>query len=141
MTQLEQFHLYAGETLMECQRIEHDVKLMYAGMKNGDFNRNIAEVKIQPLGTVLIDLQALDNSDGRPSLAEEDYALLREIKNVRNWLAHKAYLDFMYASGEALNRNFERSFARLSEFRLRIKRLGDVVEKVRLEILKKYGRI
>lgn len=141
MTKLEQFHLYAGETLMECQRVEHDVKLMYAGMKSGDFNRNIAEVKIQPLGTVLTFLQELDNSDGNPSLAAEDYALLREIKNVRNWLAHKAYLDFMYASGEFLERNFERSFARLSEFRLKILRLGDVVEKVRLEILRKYGRI
>ncbi len=141
MTGLERFHLYAGETLMECQRIEHDVKLMYAGMKNGDFNRNIAEVKMQPLGTVLLDLEALDNSDGRPSLSAEDYALLHEIKNVRNWLAHKAYLDFMYASGEALERGFAKSFAKLSDFRLRIKRLGDVAEKVRLSILKKYGRI
>lgn len=141
MTGLERFHLYAGETLMECQRIEHDVKLMYAGMKNGDFNRNIAEVKMQPLGTVLLDLEALDNSDGRPSLSAEDYALLHEIKNVRNWLAHKAYLDFMYASDEALERGFAKSFAKLSDFRLRIKRLGDVAEKVRLSILKKYGRI
>ena len=40
MAYLDKFHILAGETIMECQRIEHDVKLIYAGMKNGNFDEN-----------------------------------------------------------------------------------------------------
>ena len=93
---LSEFHVVVGETLMECQRIEHDIKLIYAGMLKGDFEQNLNSIKNETLGAVLIELERLDNCDGNPYFKFADYKLLREIKNVRNWLAHKAYMDFMY---------------------------------------------
>ncbi len=32
MAYLDNFHLIVGATIMEYQRIEHDIKLIYAGM-------------------------------------------------------------------------------------------------------------
>lgn len=141
MAYLDNFHTVVGETIMECQRIEHDIKLIYAGMLEGDIDLNYREIKYKPLGNVLIDLVALDNSDGKPYLTEEDYGLLMQIKNVRNWLVHKSYSDFMYCDGDRWKQQLDRSYSKLKEFNARIKILGEQVEKIRFDVLKKYGRI
>lgn len=72
MAYLDNFHLLVGETIMECQRIEHDIKLIYAGMLKGDFNKNLDIVKDKALGPVLVSLEKLDNSDGNPYLKQGD---------------------------------------------------------------------
>lgn len=141
MAYLDNFHLLVGETIMECQRIEHDIKLIYAGMLKGDFNKNLDIVKDKALGPVLVSLEKLDNSDGNPYLKQGDYSLLKEIKNIRNWLVHKAYMDFMYDKDANWERNLNKSYNNLLDFNKRMKTLGNQVENVRLEILKHFGRI
>lgn len=39
-------------------------------------------------------LEELDYSDGSPYLNRNDYALLNEIKEIRNYWVHKGYIDF-----------------------------------------------
>ena len=141
MAYLDNFHLIVGETIMECQRIEHDIKLIYAGMLKGDFDKNLNIVKDKALGPVLVDLEKLDNSDGNPYLKQGDYKLLKEIKDIRNWLVHKAYMDFMYDKDDNWNRNLNKSYNKLLDFNKRMKTLGNQVENVRFEILKHFGRI
>lgn len=141
MAYLDKFNLVVGETIMECQRIEHDIKLIYAGMLKGDFNQNLREVKFSPLGNVLIDLEALDTSDKNPYFSSSDYALLKEIKNVRNWLVHKVYMEFMYSNADVWKQDLERCYKKLSDFNVRIKNLSDQVEQIRIDVLKKYGRL
>lgn len=141
MAYLDNFHLIVGETIMECQRIEHDIKLIYAGMLKGDFDENLNIVKNKALGPVLVDLEKLDNSDGNPYLKQGDYKLLKEIKDIRNWLVHKAYMDFMYDKDVNWNRNLNKSYNKLLDFNKRMKTLGNQVENVRFDILKHFGRI
>ena len=138
---LSEFHVVVGETLMECQRIEHDIKLIYAGMLKGDFEQNLNSIKNETLGAVLIELERLDNCDGNPYFKFADYKLLREIKNVRNWLAHKAYMDFMYDKDIKWQINFNKCCTQLTSFYNKMKNLGNLVEVARLNILKRYGRI
>ena len=138
---LSEFHVVVGETLMECQRIEHDIKLIYAGMLKGDFEQNLNSIKNETLGAVLIELERLDNCDGNPYFKFADYKLLREIKNVRNWLAHKAYMDFMYDKDIKWQINFNKCCTQLTNFYNKMKSLGNLVEVARLNILKRYGRI
>ena len=138
---MDKFHLLVGRTILECQRIENDIKWIYAGMLKGDFARNKYEINNLTLGTVLIDLEELDNSDGNPYLTKDEYQLLREITRVRNWLVHRAYSDFMYPNDDEWARNYNRSLKKLTDFNRRIEQLGNQVERVRLEVLKHYGRI
>ena len=72
MAYLDEFHYLVGETILECQRIEHDIKLIYAGMLKGNLEENIKLVENKPLGPVLRDLEILDYSDNHPCLSRDD---------------------------------------------------------------------
>lgn len=139
---INRFHLIAGETIMACQRIEYDIKIIFAAMLQGRFNDNYALVKDKVLGQVLMDLERLDTSDGNPYFSPSDYRLLKEIREVRNWLVHKAYVDFMYNdSGAKLEQAFNKAYNKLLDFNASMQKLGNQVENVRIDILKYYGRI
>ena len=136
---LNEFHLYIGETVMFCQRIEHDIKLIYAGMCRGDFNENYKEIEKETLGKMVKMLESLDNSDNSPYFSENDYKLLREITEKRNHWAHKAYCEFIY-SGDNFWRNFEKQARKLYNEHNRLQNLCETIEKIRLDIIKQYDR-
>ena len=141
MVRLDEFHYLVGETILECQRIEHDIKLIYAGMLKGELDENIKLVENKPLGPVLKNLEALDYSDEHPYLSRDDYKLLNEIKDIRNWLVHKAYMEFLYLRDQQLDRAYQRNHRKLLEFHDRMTALGDNVENVRIDIMKHFGRV
>ena len=141
MNTLEKFHQLIGETIMYCQCIEHDIKLTYAGMLEGDFDKNFQEVEDKPLGPVLKKLEDLDNSDGNPYLSTSDYDLLDKIRDIRNHCVHKAYIKFIYFKGNLYDKNFLKQFRRLDNDHNRLAKLSESIEKVRLDVLKKYNRI
>lgn len=141
MSTLDEFHRLVGETIMFCQCIEHDIKLIYAGMLKGDFDENFQEVENSPLGPVLKKLEKLDNSDGNPHFLEGDYNLLDQIRDIRNHWAHKAYVQFVYSKSSTYEKNFQKEFRRLKNDHNRLANLSTSIEKVRLEVLQKYNRI
>lgn len=138
---ITEFHESVGKILMECQCIEHDIKLIYAGMLKGDFDGNYEIVAEQPLGPVLKKLESLDNSDGNPYLSGQDYELLDDIRDIRNHWAHKAYTMFVYKRGQEYNDAFTRQARRLDNDLNRITKLSGSIERVRLSVLRKYNRI
>ena len=138
---IDGFNRIVGETIFNCQRIENDIKYIYAGMLQGDFAENKYEIKKETLGTVLIALEELDNSDGHPYLSSDEYKLLKNITRMRNWLVHQAYTNFVYASEDELEKEFNKCYAKLKDFNEKMEILGDQVERVRLEVLKYYDRI
>ena len=83
MGYLDTFNAVVGETLMYCQRIEHDIKVIYAAMLKGEMDGNLDLVRRETLGTVLVALENLDFSDNNPMFSREDYRLLKEIKNIK----------------------------------------------------------
>ena len=97
---MSDFHYYVGRTIMNCQAIEHDIKLIYAGMKAGDMDDNLAMIakKKMTLGTVVSNLKALDRSDDKWFFSDGDYELLKKITDIRNHWAHKAYCEFIYSN-------------------------------------------
>ena len=140
MANLDEFHFLVGETILECQRIEHDIKLIYAGILKGNFEDNIKLVENKLLGPVLKDLEMLDYSDDHPCLSRDDYKLLGEIKDVRNWLVHKSYMEFLYLRDQAWERAYRKNYQKLVNFHSRMISLGDNVENVRVNIMKRFGR-
>lgn len=90
------FKMIHSELIMQVQTIEHDLKLIYASMKEGDFEDNFEELKNANMGKIIAALKELDYSDGHPDLSESDYAVLNQIRAIRNYWAHQCYLDFVY---------------------------------------------
>ena len=138
---ITEFHESVGKILMECQCIEHDIKLIYAGMLNGVFDENYEIVAEQPLGPVLKKLESLDNSDGNPYLSGQDYELLDDIRDIRNHWVHKAYTMFVYKRGQEHIDAFTRQARRLDNDLNRITKLSGSIERVRFSVLRKYNRI
>lgn len=141
MNELNNFNMAVGETLMYCQRIEHDVKIIYAAMLKGDMNENINLVKRETLGTVLVALSALDNSDGNPIFSNRDYAILKQIKNARNFIAHQCYVDFLYLNDEEFYKKFSENRQKIEVFKNNFKNLSSFVENARFSVLSRFCRI
>lgn len=140
ISEMDDFHYYVGRTIMHCQTIEHDIKLIYAGMKAGDIDENLDAIAKQKmtLGTVLKHLKSLDRSDNNWFFSNGDYELLKQVTDIRNHWAHKSYCEFIYSRD---NNDFVRQARRLENDHNRLEKLSDTIEDVRLKALRKYGRI
>ena len=129
-----------GVLIKKCQCIEHDVKIMYAGMLRGDFNENLNTVINKPLGPVLKKLEGLDYSEDSPYLSREDYSLLNETKDIRNYWVHKGYIDFMYGTVEGYQNRIAKQYQKLTGDCSRLISLAQQLENIRIEMMKHYGR-
>lgn len=141
MVTIKDFHELVGLTIMACQCIEMDVKLMYAGMMKGDFNRNLATVKNKALGPVLCELEELDICQKNPYFSVSDYELLHEIKDIRNYWVHKGYASFIYLPKERWQQGLEEQFLKLQNEYRRLDMLSKEAQNIRLDVMRRYGRI
>ena len=138
----DKFKLIHSDLIMQVQCIEHDLKLIYAGMHTGDFDRNLDMLEKANLGTVIKKLKDLDYSDGKPDLSEQDYALLEQIREIRNYWCHQCYLDYTYIQDEyQRERKFQQVAQLLSEDENRTWDLHQHLQQLRLKMLRKYNRI
>ena len=139
---IDDLYILIGETLDFCQRIEKDIKLIYAGMKKGNIEDNLYLIKRFTLGETIIELELLDNCDNKPFLKERDYDILKSITKERNHICHKCFNNYNYISDYDLQEKmFDKEYERIKNFHDKIDVLWRVIEKVRLDVLKKYGRI
>ena len=141
MVTLNDFHRLAGETIMYCQCIERDIKLIYVDMLQGDFDENFQEIEDRSLGSVLKKLEKLDNSDANLHLSTGDYAMIDKIRDIRNHWAHKAHVQFVYSKNSSYDKNHLQQYRRLENDRNRLAKLSDGIENVRFDALRKYNRI
>lgn len=140
MITAERFDETVGVLIKKCQCIEHDIKIMYAGMLRGDFYKNLKEVIDKPLGPALKKLEELDYSDDSPYLSRDDYVLLNDIKEIRNYWVHKGYIDFLYGSVEGYQGRLEKQYMNLIKDCNRIIPLSKQLEDIRIEMMLHYGR-
>lgn len=129
-----------GILIKKCQCIEHDIKIMYAGMLRGDFYKNLDAIINKPLGPALKKLEELDYSDESPYLSRDDYALLNEIKEIRNYWVHKGYIDFLYETVDNYQKSINKQYKKLSNDINRLIPLAMQLEDIRIEMMKHYGR-
>ena len=138
----DKFKLIHSELIMQVQCIEHDLKFIYAGMHSGDFDKNLDMLEKANLGTVIKKLKMLDYSDGHPELSKQDYDLLEQIREIRNYWCHQCFLDYVYINDD--NRReykFQQIVNRLSEDENRTWDLHEHLQQLRNKMLQKYNRI
>ena len=141
MANLNDYNWYVGQSLLNCQRIEHDVKIIYAAILPGDFKNNLAAAADITLADCINGLKDLQKDIDPPIFDKSDFNLLRDIKSMRNWLAHRCYVDFLYVGEQNLDNRMQDCFDKVKVFCDKTTTFSAVVEKARFYILKKFNRI
>jgi len=138
----DKFKLIHSELIMQVQLIENDLKLIYAGMHKGNFDKNFNMLEKSNLGTTIRKLKELDYSDGHPDLSKRDYEVLEQIREIRNYWCHQCFLDYVYVKDDRQREyQFQQVARRLSEDENRTWDLHEHLEKLRIKILENYDRI
>lgn len=138
---LDLFHQTLGQTIMFCQIIENDVKLIYAAMKAGDINKNLKELEKYTLGNAISVLKELDYSDGEAYLSNNDYDFLFKISAIRNHYCHETYLKFVYCDKVLTSDAFLSEYETLKRDNANLYLVFKKIEKVRVQAMKDYNRI
>ena len=135
----DKFKIIHSELIMQVQCIENDLKLIYASMHSGDFDKNLDMLEKANLGTMIKRLKELDYSDGHPDLSKQDYILLEQIREIRNYWCHQCYLDFVYIENDyEREKAFQRVAKKLHYDEYRTYDLFKKTEEMRFIIMKKY---
>ena len=101
-------------------------------MHTGSVEKNLKRVETMNLGAIINELYELDNSDGNPDLSDEDYALLHEIRELRNYWCHQCYIDYAYIQNDREREMaFQKVYSRLKNDEDRIYNLHKNVETFR----------
>ena len=107
----------------------------------GDFKRNLATVKNKALGTVLAELEELDICSKNPYFSVSDYELLYEIKDIRNYWVHKGYASFIYLPEDEWQNGLDFQYSKLLNEYKRLDLLAREAQSIRLDVMRKFGRI
>ena len=103
---LEKFRQMHSEIIENYQCIEYDMRRIYSSMR--DFNEDIDEdydecmERVEELnwGTILKMLESEDKRDGEPYFTDEEYAMLDDMRNQRNFWCHQCYLEWVYIADD-----------------------------------------
>jgi len=133
------FKLIHSELIMSVQYIEQDLKLIYSILKSGKFYDNYSDVENAPLGKLLKSLQELEQELGYSKIKEQDYDLLNQIREIRNYWCHQCYIDFHYIEDpQEHDKAFQMVANRLHEDELRVYDLQQKIEKLRKSVERKH---
>lgn len=118
------------------QFIEHDLKLIFACMREGEVEQNLSDVEGNTLGTMIRRLEELDYSDDKPFISKSDYKFLKDICEKRNYWAHKAFADFSYLKNPFSSKEYKEISTSLNKDCEEVKRASSILERMRIEYCK-----
>lgn len=133
------FYSYIGEVIMFCQKVEHDVKLLSAGVSPHGYKvaKAILDDDKLSLGQAIKTLQDFDALRDHPYFSREDYNALWEVNKIRNYYAHQCFQDLLYLPNEEERKGKLREVAdKLEQHHLMLKSLSDKIEKERIKFFK-----
>lgn len=129
----DDFKILHSELIMYCQCIEFDLKRIYSGMSEANFDDTMDMLENSNLGRTLKKLKTLDFSDGTLDLSESLYEDLNEVREIRNYWCHQCYIDFIYIENAEIKENeFQMLSRRLENERNRLYNIHRVLERIYL---------
>ena len=133
---LENFYILICETIEYCQRIEYDLKMIYAYMEDWSFSDNLKKVEVLPLGEIIYLIRERDKE--QKLFKKADYDILFTITKRRNHIVHQCFKNYNYAlTQEEQERKFEIEYKNLEAFHGRLTTLWKAIENVRYNFLSK----
>ena len=129
------FELMYADTMLNYQRIENDIKLIYSFMSEGNVDDNYEQIENKTLGQMIRLLQDLDNRNETPIISASDYNFLKQICDNRNHWAHQVFLEFIYEDCEDFTqtKEYNKQCRKLIKDNARVERASDILEKIRIE--------
>lgn len=139
---LNEFHCMLGQTIMYCQIIEHDVKMIYSAMCKGDMYDTIEMIERNKwtLGHSVKELKKLDFSDSNSYISASDYNFLSQMAHKRDYWCHKTYLQYVYNQNFMQSIEYQKECQKLRHDNEKLMSVYKALEKVRLQALKDFGR-
>ena len=136
------FKIIHSELIQQVQTIEYNLKVIYSKVQPGDFCDNYESIEKLNLGRIIAELKKIGNEADYLTLTEEDYRLLDEIREIRNYWCHQCYIDFGYIpNNDEREAKFQEIAERLHFDEPRTWKLSQKIEKIRLYVVKKYDKI
>lgn len=134
------YKILHSETLMYYQKIEHNLKCIYAYMREGKVDDNFEKIENVTLGQVIKKLQDLDNSDGNPLISAGDYNFLSQIKDNRNLWAHHNFIEFIYEKDFSNSKKYKKQCERLQRDHDRVSRACSILEEIKEKYCSSHKR-
>ena len=133
-TTIDRFRKLHSEIIENYQCIEYDMKRIYSAMSAEDFDDNMEWLSNNNWGMILNKLKKLDNSDNNPYFTDEEYSILNEIRERRNYWCHQCYLDWVYIGDDYKRQNrLERMTRQLENEHNRAMKIQRKMEKIYIE--------
>jgi len=141
MDDYDQYKYLLGETVLLYQMMENDLKLIFAGMQNGDYFKNVEMVRstYKGLGQIILALQELDISSANPYFTQDTYTLLNKLARQRNYYCHQCALDFCYDPYFRESIEFKDALAQLKRTNEIIKSVQAQTSGHRANVLARYN--
>lgn len=127
------FKVLYAEIMMNYQVLEHELKLIYSCMREGNKQDTLNYIKNFTLGEMIDLLKDLDYSDEHHLISLKDYALLNRLCNSRNHWAHQTFSNFIYEKGFLESDDYKKECKKLLDDYKKIEYAVDVLEDVRID--------
>lgn len=138
MPSFNDFKILHSETIMFCQTIEHDIKVIYACMCAGNYSDNYEFILNKTLGQAIQILKKLDNEDGKPNISASDYNFLKQMTEKRNYWCHSSFVDFVYEENFENSNEYLKVCDKLINDHGKFEIIYRNVENIRLRMVDKY---
>ena len=139
------FRFMLGDIIVLYQFVEHDIKMIVAGLMPGDFYENhkkvLADQDYMGLGKAIKALKNIEYENEKRYFSRSDYDLLFDIASRRNHYCHQTALEFGYVDNFDKSPQFIEQFSMLEKDLEYLRKIQPVTEKIRLHILEKLGII
>ncbi len=130
----DEFKILHSELIMYCQRIEHNLKRIYAAMSSDDFDDSMDLLENSNLGRTIKLLKNLDLSDGTLDIPQTTYDVLNDVREIRNFWCHQCYIEYIYITDEIKkNAEFQKLTRRLTNDGNRLEKIYRKIEKLYLD--------
>ena len=141
MSEIDDFKIMLGDTIMLYQVVENDIRIIRAQMRKGDPEQNLEEdkEKYKGMGQIIYALEELDKNNHPQFFGDDVYRNLKIISHFRNYYCHECAISFAYEK-EFPNANFNNVFARLKRDHKELYSLFQGLENVKHKVLVMYRR-
>ena len=131
----QEFKYYVGETVMFCQIIESDLKIIYVNLINGNKQETWTLIQKETLGSMVKMLQNLD-SDNR-LLSKNDYHYLHQLVGKRNHWCHQTFVNFLYNGQDFLNsKQYIEECNLLAQDHEQLSKIYRILEGIRVDLVR-----